>query len=140
MLALVSPLPIDALYRSPGADDWTVTQVLAHTAEYLRYWAAQAVEVAAHGEADRPFGRTHVDPDRIAAVTRHASDSRDVAVSRVRAALVEATAALRAIPAERWTRTGRHERRGVMTVEQLVDQFLLAHADEHLAQAEILAA
>jgi hypothetical protein len=54
---------------------------------------------------------------------------------RVRVACAEAVDLLGQIPQDRWTRTARHANRGDMTVEQIVDQFLVTHVEEHLAQA-----
>lgn len=136
LLGEVGGLAHEALYREPGSGEWSVTKVLAHLAELLPYWARQAEAVAARDQNDQPFGRTHEDPDRIAAVEEHGQDSLETTVVRVQAGLEVATATLRRIPAEKWTRTGRHERRGEMSVEQIVDDFLVQHAEEHVAQVE----
>lgn len=136
LLERASALPPDELHRGPGGEEWSVMQVLAHTAEYLEYWARQAAAVAARSEDGLPFGRTHDDPARIAAVAEHAGDRIADVAPRIRTALASAMETLRRIPEDGWRRTGRHERRGLMSVEQIVDAFLLAHAEEHLAQAE----
>jgi len=124
------------LHRRLAAWDWSVFMILAHLAELLPYWAHQACDVAMRSQNDAPFGRTHDDPDRIAAVEARTDSTLEQIVPRVRAALSTAAAALRTIPAEGWVRTGRHARRGEMTVQQIVDQFLVEHVEEHLHQAE----
>jgi hypothetical protein len=43
---------------------------------------------------------------------------------------------LRGLPAEAWSSAGQHPTRGAMTIEQLVDAFLVNHAEEHAAQIE----
>ena len=126
----------DALYQEPGEGEWSVMKVLAHVAEVLPYWARQAREVAAREQDDRPFGRTADDPDRVAAVEQHAHDPLDAVMPRLRTGLAEATATLRAIPREGWARTAHHARRGEMTVEQIVDQLLIAHVEEHAEQVQ----
>lgn len=126
----------DLLYRDPGGDEWTVMRVLGHTAEILPYWTRQAQHVAGRPENGQPFGRTHDDPDRIAAVESYANQTLDEALTRVRAGLAECTSALRALPAGSWSRTATHSRRGEMTVEQIVDQFIVEHVEEHREQAE----
>ncbi len=136
LLQRVEGLDAEALYWAPSEDEWTVMRVLAHTAELLPYWARQAREVASRSQDNQPFGRTHEDPDRIAAVESHADDTLDQVLPRIRDGLAEAVAGLRSIPEEGWKRTGRHERRGEMTVEHLVDFFLVQHLEEHLQQAE----
>lgn len=124
------------VYRDPAPDDWSAMKVLAHVAEFLTYWARQATEVAARTGLVAPFGRTHDDPARIAAVNDHARDRLADVRRRVEGSLAEALTALAEIPESGWARTGRHARRGEMSVEQIVDQFMLDHADEHLAQLE----
>jgi uncharacterized damage-inducible protein DinB len=132
----VEGLGAEVLYREPAEGEWSAMATLAHVAEVLPYWARQAREVAARDRNGQPFGRTHEDPDRIAAVERHAHDRLDEVLPRLSAGLREATATLRAIPPEGWARTARHARRGEMTVEQAVDGFLVAHVEEHAEQIE----
>jgi len=130
----IERLPADVLYRPPSEGEWPVMSTLAHLAELLPYWARQATGIAARpGE---PFGRTHDDPDRIGAVKEHGQDSLDTAVKRIRASLAECVHVLRALPAEAWSRAGQHAIRGPMTIEQLVDAFLVNHAEEHAVQIE----
>jgi uncharacterized damage-inducible protein DinB len=131
--------PEDA-YARPAADAWSAAEILAHLVEMLPYWAEQARAVAARGRDGEPFGRTHDDPERIAAVREHARDDLGELAAGVRASLDRATAVLRAIPDPGWQRTGRHARRGEMSVVQIVEQFLVEHAGEHAQQlAAVLA-
>lgn len=126
----------EPLQRAPTPGEWSATEVLVHVVEYLPYWARVAREVAAREVAGIPFGRTHDDPARIAAVAEHARDPLAAVIPRIRESLRECVALLRTIPPERWTRSGRHGRRGEMTVEEVIDHFLLRHTEEHAAQAE----
>jgi uncharacterized damage-inducible protein DinB len=132
----VECLGAEVLYREPAEGEWSAMAALAHVAEILPYWSRQAREVAARDRDNQPFGRTHEDPDRIAAVEQHAHDRLDEVLPRLAAGLEEAAATLRAIPPEGWARTARHARRGEMTVEQAVDGFLVAHVEEHVQQIE----
>ena len=134
LLVEIERLPANVLYRPPSEGEWPVMSTLAHLAELLPYWAHQASGIAARpGE---PFGRTLDDPDRVGAVSEHGQDSLDTAVGRVRASLEECIRVLRALPAEAWSRSGQHAIRGPMTIEQLVDAFLVNHAEEHAVQIE----
>ncbi len=136
MLDSCSGMRSEELQRMPASEQWSVMMIIAHVAELLPYWAGQACDVASRTKNDAPFGRTHDDPDRIAAVETRAGLTLEQIVPRVREALSTAAAALLTIPAEGWTRTGRHTRRGEMTVQQIVDQFLIEHLEEHMHQAE----
>jgi uncharacterized damage-inducible protein DinB len=128
----VQRLPADVLYPEPGAGEWPVMSTLAHVAEILPYWAHQAERIARAPGAS--FGRTHEDPDRIAAVEQHSRDALGATVSRIRAGLDESVRALRALPADAWTRAGQHPSRGSMTVDEIIERFLVNHVEEHAAQ------
>lgn len=127
--------PGHALYGAPDAQAWSAIKILAHAAEFMPYWAQQAATVA---DSDRPmaFGRTHDDVDRIAAVTDHAADELETAIHRLEAALAETARIVRAIPAEGWSRHGRHSRRGEMTAAGIIDAFVLDHLREHVHQLD----
>jgi uncharacterized damage-inducible protein DinB len=134
LLTEIDRLPADVLYREPSAGEWPVMSTLAHLAELLPYWAHQAEGVARSPESS--FGRTHADPDRIGAVEQHGHDSLETAVARIRTALEECVTTLRRIPADAWTTIGHSPTRGTMSVEQIVDRFLVDHAEEHAAQTQ----
>lgn len=118
-----------------GGATWSPTEILAHVAEFMPYWAAQAVQVAARERDGEPFGRTHDDPARIAAVDAHADDPLDEAAARAVGGTRDSIAILRRIPTDAWARTAVHARRGEMTVAQIVEQFIVHHMDEHATQA-----
>ena len=130
----IEQLPAEVLYRPPSPGEWPVMSTLAHLAELLPYWAHEAQEIVS--QPGKPFGRTHDDPDRIGAIRQHGNDSLDIAVDRLRLGLEESVRVLRAIPAEAWGSVGQHSARGTMTIEQLVDAFLVDHAEEHAVQIQ----
>jgi uncharacterized damage-inducible protein DinB len=134
LLGDIERLPAEVLYSPPSPGEWAVMSTLAHLAEFLPYWAHQAEGIAR--QPGRPFGRTHEDADRIGAVEEHGHDSLDLAVSRVRAGLDECVRVLRGLPDAAWAIGGLHPRRGMMTIGQLVDAFVVDHAEEHAAQAQ----
>ena len=125
-----------SLYRRPAPDEWSPMMVAAHVAEILVYWSEQAREVAARARDGEPFGRTHEDPDRIAAVENHAEDAPETTLARLDEGLATATATLRGLPDAAWRRTARHSRRGEMTIAEFVDLFLVDHVVEHTEQLE----
>ena len=69
-------------------------------------------------------------------VSRHGHDSLDMAINRIRASLEECVGVLRALPAAAWANAGQHPIRGQMTIAQLVDAFLVSHAEEHADQIQ----
>jgi uncharacterized damage-inducible protein DinB len=134
LLEDIQRLPADVLYRAPEPGEWPVMSTLAHLAELLPYWAHQAEAIVRN--PGQPFGRTHDDAERIGAVEQHGRDSLDAIVPRIRTSLDECVGALRALPADAWAAAGVHPNRGSMTVEQLVESFLVKHADEHASQTQ----
>jgi hypothetical protein len=132
----VEGLREDQLYRAPAEREWTVMEGLAHVAEVLPYWSRQAREVAARPENNLPFGRTHEDPDRIAAVERHREDRLADVLPRLRDGLAEATRTMRELEPSAWEKTANHRNRGELSVAQILDFFLLDHVEDHARQIE----
>jgi hypothetical protein len=121
--------------QRPAADDWSAVECLAHTAEFVPFWAAQAADVASRERTGEPFGRTHDDTTRLDAVERGRTEPLDVLIARLRSGTARAAATLRAIPDERWSRSGRHARRGEMTIREFIDAFVIDHVRDHAQQA-----
>ena len=132
LLSTVRDLPDEALYREPTDGEWSVMQNLAHVAEMLPYWAHQA-EAIDHAPG-QPFGRTHDDPVRIGEIDAHSNDVLELTLSRIQGAANECVSILRALPAEAWPKAGIHPSRGQMTVEQMIDTFVVGHVEAHLRQ------
>jgi uncharacterized damage-inducible protein DinB len=132
LIAEIERLPPDVVYQEPEAGEWPVMSTLAHLSELMPYWAHEAQQVArSPGTA---FGRTHDDPRRIGAIEQHGRDALDAMVPHLQASLNECVSALRSIPADAWGTTGEHLSRGSMSVEAIVDSFIVDHAEEHSAQ------
>lgn len=134
LLEHIEGLPADVLHGEPGAGEWSAMSTLAHVAELLPYWAHEAERIAA--TPGTAFGRLGDDPRRVGAVEQHGHDSLETSLPRIRASLDEAVTTLRALPAEAWTSAGQHATRGTMTIEQLVDAFLVDHIEQHSAQIQ----
>src|SRR5690349_18002928 len=105
----------------PG--EWSVMSTLAHLAELLPYWAHEAAHVATVPAA--PFGRTHEDPRRLGAIEQHGRDALEAIVPSIRASLADCVSTLRTIPEEGWSTVGHSPTRGSMTVQQIVDAFIV---------------
>ena len=122
----------------PGADErWEAAQVWAHMAEFVGYWREQAQMVAGEYAGEPvPFGRVKTDPGRLAAIEvgRHEPIAR--LAQRVHDAIAELRRYLAGLTAAEWSAVGVHQRRGEMDVEAIVEEFVLRHLDEHLAQLD----
>ena len=137
------PLPAGLSDPDPGqAERWEAGQVWAHVAEFPDYWLAQAARIVAAETPDDPvpFGRTKTDPDRLAAIERDRHTDPGALLARVRDSLVEASDTLRSWPDDAWTRQGLHPIRGPMTLDDIVERFIVAHLEEHADQLDAIPA
>jgi uncharacterized damage-inducible protein DinB len=134
LLNAVRNLPDEALYLEPSDGEWSIMQNLAHVAEMLPYWAHQA-EAIDRAPGQR-FGRTHDDPVRISAIEEHSNDFIEAMLTRIETAAQDCIATLKALPPGAWSKSGAHPSRGSMTVEQVVDAFIVGHVEAHRRQVE----
>lgn len=132
LLGEIEQLPDEVLYREPAPGEWPVMSTLAHLEELLPFWAQEAADLAA--SPGKPVGRTLEDPRRTGPIQEHAHDSLAAIVPRIRTSLEACEETLRGIPDDRWDAAGQHIRSGAMTVAQLVQSFVVRHANEHAAQ------
>ena len=135
------PLPAGHADPDPGAEErWEAGQVWAHLAEFPTYWLAQAERVIAQPtHAPVPFGRVKTDAGRIEAIERDRHTDPQALLDRVRRSLAAVSDAARSWDAEAWRLRGIHPTVGEMTVERLVERFIVDHLEEHVAQLDALA-
>jgi len=107
---------------------------LAHVAEFPPYWTKEMLKIVQN--PGTPFGRTHVDPDRIAAVENHAKDDLAVTLGRIDSARAETLEMLLTIADDDWEKSGIHSRRGEMNLHQIMTSFITDHIGEHMQQAK----
>jgi hypothetical protein len=114
---------------------WDGGQVWAHLAEFLPYWIQQANDVvAAQSPEPVPFGRVKSDPNRIAAIARDRELPTSANYARLAAGIVELRQFLRALPQNAWQARGLHPTLGVMSLERIVEEFMVGHLEEHAHQ------
>ena len=135
-----APLPPGLTDPDPSTEErWEAGQVWAHVAEFPGYWLAQAERVIALPTNEPvPFGRVKTDRGRIEAIERDRHTDPAALLERVRGSLASVTEAARAWPAEAWTRRGQHPTRGEMTVDQIIERFIVGHLEEHADQLDAL--
>ncbi|MEO6577347.1 MAG: DinB family protein [Candidatus Limnocylindria bacterium] len=134
------PVPSGLTEPDPGAEErWEAGQVWAHLAEFPAYWLAQIRAVIAAGSVEpEPFGRVKTDTDRIAAIERDRYADPPALLERVRASLVDVSDAARTWDTDAWHRIGAHPTRGAMSVERIVEEFIVNHLEEHADQLDAL--
>ena len=134
------PVPDGLTDPDPGTEErWEAGQVWAHIAEFPPYWLAEAQRVASRPTHEPvPFGRVKTDAGRLAAIERERHTEPAALLERVRSSLAEVTDATRAFTPEEWSRRGLHPTRGEMTVQSIVERFIVDHLEEHADQLDLL--
>jgi hypothetical protein len=122
----------------PGAEErWDAPRIWAHIAEFTAYWPAEAGKVLAARVGEQPpIGRLASDRARSAAVERDRSLGQGELWSRIREHLDSARAFVGSLSEADLQRRGMHPRRGPVTVDFILHQFLAVHLDEHAEQLE----
>lgn len=119
---------------------WEALQVWGHLAELVPFWREQARRIAAARSADPvPFGRQPGDPSRRQGIERYRGAAPDAPWASLRADLAGLRQLIAGLGPEEWRARGHHPTRGVLTLEQIVESFLIAHLEEHAADLERLA-
>jgi DinB superfamily len=124
------------LRTAPGKDEWSAMQALGHMTEMIPYWLNHCRTLIAATGAPPAFGRTAGSPERLAGVAHGASAEPEVLLSQLRKEVQAAAATIRKLsPVERDKR-GISRERGEMTVTEVIESFIVGHAEEHLAQVQ----
>lgn len=123
------------LQAAPGESEWSALQTVGHTIEMIPYWLHHCANIIAASEPPT-FGRSHDDPERLAAVALGATSGVDLLLTRLNEEVEKAVPAIRRFSASDRARKGLHVRRGEMSVGDILEQFIIAHAEEHLAQVQ----
>jgi uncharacterized damage-inducible protein DinB len=124
------------LRAAPGENEWSAMQTVGHTAEMIPYWLSHCRTLIAATAGPPRFGRTLDAPERLAGVERGATGTPDEFLRQLNDEVQAAAKAIRHMPAAERGRKGIHLRRGEMTVADVVEVFIVAHAEEHLVQVQ----
>lgn len=118
---------------------WEAGQIWAHLAEFIPYWVTQAERIIAKNSADpEPFGRVKANQERIAAIERERGTRISQLWQSVREDISDLRAFLTELPDHGWRLRGRHETRGVLSMMQMIEEFLVGHLEEHADQLDTL--
>jgi uncharacterized damage-inducible protein DinB len=132
---LHQPAVAERLRSAPGESEWSAMQTLGHTVEMIPYWLSHCSTLAA-AETPPNFGRTLDDPERLAGPERGQTTDPDVMLGYLNEEVTAAAAAIRQLSQEQLHKHGTHVRRGIMTVADVVNDFIVSHTEEHLAQVK----
>jgi uncharacterized damage-inducible protein DinB len=129
--ALAQLAPVQ-LYASPGADEWTIMENLAHIVEFMPYWAGEfAALVARPGKS---FGRTQQDEGRLGAIRDHRRDTLDQIREALPGSYARLDEVLGSLTDEDLEITGMHVRLGEKPLGWFIEEFVTGHLRAHLGQ------
>ncbi len=135
LAALLRQPEVDGRLRAAhGENEWSAMQVMGHMAEMIPYWLSHCQRLIAPTAEPPSFGRTLDAPERLAGVEHGARRNPDDLLRLLNDEVQAAAQAIRRMSAAEFGKKGLHLRRGEMTVADVVEVFIVAHAEEHLAQ------
>src|ERR1700744_4668495 len=85
----VKAMPGDCIRWKPAPEVWTVMDNLCHIAEFVPYWTRQVQQAIATPEIQ--WGRTHSDPDRLAAVANTSTRDLGAVLKDIREGVAKST-------------------------------------------------
>ena len=135
LAALVRQPDVMRRLRTPTSEnEWSAMQILGHMSEMIPYWLVNCRVLIAATGAPPQFGRSLEAPERLEGVERGATGNPDQIMQQLREEVYAAMSVIRGIsPAERH-KQGVHISRGEMTVADIIEIFVVSHAEGHLAQ------
>ena len=129
------PWPLHDVAHDAGPESaWGPTEVLAHVAEMLPFWLAQIERIVAAATEPVPFGRTTADPVRTETIARDRTLPPVELIGRIEAAVARYARRLPELGSTDLARRGLHPIRGAMTIGEIVERFVVGHAEEHVDQ------
>lgn len=121
------------LRTAPGENEWSAMQVLGHVVEMIPYWMSHCRALIAATEPPR-FGRTPDAPERLAGVEQGAGAEPGELLRLLQKEIQAAARTIRQMSTAERGKKGVHIKRGEVTVADIVELFIVAHAEEHVAQ------
>jgi hypothetical protein len=124
------------LRAAPAENEWSAMQTLGHMTEMIPFWLHHCrALIAASGELPT-FGRTPGSPERLDGVARGATAQPDALLSQLEKEVRSAAAAIRKLSVAERGKRGIHTGQGEMSVGDVLESFIVHHAEEHLAQVQ----
>jgi fumarylpyruvate hydrolase len=107
--------------------------ILCHVQEFVPYWTAQALLVS---ERQETWGRTHTDPDRLAAVTSTAARRVSDVQQAIREGAAQSAAILSRLSDAQLDAeaASKNPRWGTKPAQFIVDHLLIEHVEKHIGQ------
>jgi hypothetical protein len=128
----LASLETSKLYKTPAEDEWTIMQNLAHTVEFMPFWAGEIEKLVA--EPGRNFGRTAQDEGRLRGISEHEADRLDVIKAALPGSYARLDGVLWSLKDSDLELTGKHVRYGEKPLGWFVEEFVTGHLRGHVEQ------
>ena len=131
------PHHVEKMRNSPGTDEWNVQQTIGHLTEMIPHWLRQcrAIIDAAGPELPR-IGRSFGDAERLAGPARGAVANPVELLAHLQSETQSAGATIRALTAAQRAKQGIDGQGNTVSVDDVVGNFIVGHAEGHLSQIE----
>jgi len=130
-------LSSEQLHRRPREDWLTPAELGGHAAELPIAYAEEVRELASNPGFE--VGRDPYDPRRLLGIAKLSTAEPGEVAAAVRDGVRQAAAILRGIPPEGWQVRGRHHTLIEPTAADAVEQLIIGHLRDHLAEAQAAA-
>jgi hypothetical protein len=137
-IAAGEPWALTDVYGPGPESSWGPREVLAHVAEMLPFWLGEIERIVDAGvgpDGGEPpaFGRLEDDPVRVQLIGRDRAFPGRELLGRIAVEGHRVAARLRALESESGL-LGRHPTRGDLSIADLAERLIVAHAEGHVAQ------
>ena len=133
---LREPKVASRLGTAPGENEWSAMQTLGHMTEMIPYWLNHCRTLMAATGAPPTFGRTRGSPERLAGVEHGATAQPDALLGQLEKEVRAAAGTIRKLSMAERSKRGISSERGEVTVADVLESFIVSHAEEHLAQVQ----
>jgi hypothetical protein len=111
-------------------------QALGHMTEMIPYWLNHCRGLIASTGEPPTFGRTAGSPERLAGVAHGATAEPDELLGKLQDEVRSAASTIRKQSMAERGKRGIHAGRGEVTVAEVIESFIVGHAEEHLTQVQ----
>lgn len=130
---LNQPDVVQRLRAAPGENEWSAMQTMGHIIEMIPYWLHHCHRLIAATEPPQ-FGRTLDSPERLAGVDQAATGDPEELLRLLNHEVQIAGQVIRRLSSEELGKKGIHLRQGEMMVADVIERFIVAHAEDHVVQ------
>jgi hypothetical protein len=132
LLALATAVDDGDLPASPGGEEWSVVQNIAHIAEFPAFFAAELQRFLQDHHS--PVGRTHEHDLRLAAVEGAGDRSRHELMASMRASFATLAAVLERLDDDHLGLTTQNRKYGPEPLSAFLARYVLDHKRAHVEQ------